>query len=60
MVFPTFFNFSLVSVSRGSSPVTALRLVTAVASLVMEHGLWGAQASVVQSLKLPGSRAQAQ
>ena len=60
VVFPTFFSLSLVSVSRGSSPVTARRLITAVASLVVEQGLWGAPASAVRSLQLPGSRAQAQ
>ena len=40
---------------------TALhRLLAVMASLVVEQGLWGAPASAVRSLQLPGSRAQAQ
>ena len=39
-------GFSLVSVSWGSSLVVAYRLLTAAASLVAEHGLQGAWASV--------------
>ena len=34
-------------VSRGYSPVVGLGFLTAVASLVAEHGLWGEQASVL-------------
>ena len=33
-------GFSLVSASRGSSPVSVHWLLIAVASLVVEHGLW--------------------
>ena len=40
-------GFSLVVASRGCSLVAVLRLLTEVASLVEEHGLWGARASVV-------------
>ena len=39
-------GFSLVEASRGYSRVSASRLLIVVASLVAEHGLWGAQASV--------------
>ena len=38
---------SLLAVSRGFSLVVMLRLLTAAASLVAEHGLQGTQASVV-------------
>ena len=39
-------GFSLVEASRGYSRVSACRLLIVVASLVAEHGLWGAQASI--------------
>ena len=42
---------------RGSSLVVVVGLLTAVASLVAEHGLSGTEASVAA---LPGSGAQAQ
>ena len=40
-------DFSLVSVSRGYSPVAVHRHLTEVASLVAEHGLYGTWASGV-------------
>ena len=40
-------GFSVVAESRGSSLVAVHRLLIAVASLVAEHGLWGARASAV-------------
>ena len=40
-------GLSLLAVSRGFSLVVMLRLLTAAASLVAEHGLQGTQASVV-------------
>ena len=40
-------GLSLVAVSRAHSLAVVHRLLTAVASLVAEHGLWGVQASVV-------------
>ena len=40
-------GFSLVAASRGYSLVALLRLLTAVASLVLEHGLQSVQASAV-------------
>ena len=40
-------HFSLVATSRGYSLVAVCMLLTEVASLVEEHGLWGARASVV-------------
>ena len=40
-------DFSLIVASRGYSLVTVPRLLTAVASLVAEHRLWCARASVV-------------
>ena len=43
--------FSLVA-SRVFSPVAVPRLLIVVASLVMEHGLWGARASVVSACGL--------
>ena len=48
--------FFLVVGSRGYSAVAVLGLLAAVASVV-EHRLWGTQASVVAA---PGLRAQAQ
>ena len=52
-------GFSLVVGSKSYSLVKALGLLIAVASLIAEHGLWGAQASVVQASGLSscGSRA---
>ena len=41
-----FHRLSLVAVSRGYSRVAARGLLTAVASLVTEHGFWGTRASV--------------
>ena len=43
-------QLSLVAVSRGYSLVSALGLLLAVVSFVVEHRLWGAQASVVACL----------
>ena len=45
-------GLSLVLESRGCSLVAACRLLTAVASLVAEHRLWGTQASVVSACRL--------
>jgi len=58
-------SLSLVAASRGYSLVGVLGLLSAVASLVVEHGLEGSQASVVamrepNSWHLLGSRAQGQ
>ena len=50
-------GFSLVATSRACSLVAASRLLIAVASLVAEHGLQGAEA---QQLRLTGTRAWAQ
>ena len=50
-------GFSLAVASRGCSPVAGCGLLTAVAPLVAEHGLWYPQTSVLQ---LPGSRALTQ
>ena len=48
-----------VAASRGSSLVAVCMLLTEVASLVEEHGLWGARASVVvaHGFSSRGSRA---
>ena len=43
---------SLVAESRNYSPVLGLGLLTAVASLVVEHGLFGKRASVVAACRL--------
>ena len=40
-------GFSLVAAGRGSTPVVMCRLLTAVTSLPVEHGLSGTWASVV-------------
>ena len=40
-------RLSLVAASRGYSGVAARGLLTAVASLVAEHGFWGTRASAV-------------
>ena len=58
-------GYSLAVVSKGCSAVVACGLLVAVASLVVERGLWGARALVVaahrlSSLWLLGFRAQAQ
>ena len=50
-------GFSLVAANGGYSLVVMCGLLIVVASLVVEHGLQGMQASVDV---LPGSRAQAQ
>ena len=39
--------FSLVVASGGYSPLVVRGLLTVVASLIAEHGLWGARASVL-------------
>ena len=39
-------GFSLVEASGDSSPVAVLGPLIMVASLIVEHGLWGARASV--------------
>ena len=43
--------------SGGNSVVVVLGLLTAVASLAVEHGLWGARTSVVRGLSSCGSQA---
>ena len=40
-------DLSLVAVRGGCSPVALRKLLTAVISLVAEHGLWGMQASAL-------------
>ena len=50
-------GFSLVAASRGYSVVVVHWLLTTVAPLAPEHGLWYPQTSVVAA---PGSRAAAQ
>ena len=50
-------GFSLVAASGGYSLVAVFRLLTAVASLVVEHG---SRARGLQYLQLPSSRAQTQ
>ena len=52
-------GFSLVVVNGGYSQNVVLRLLIAVASLV-EHGLWGTQASVVVAHGLSSCGSQAQ
>ena len=57
-------RFSLAAESRGYSLDVMLGLLTGVASLVAEHGLWGVPASAAAvcglSNWIPGSRVQAQ
>ena len=43
-------DFSLVALNGGYSPAVVCRLLIVVASLAAEHGLQGAQASVVATL----------
>ena len=57
MLHGLFSSFSLAVASRGCSPVRGRGLLTAVAPLVAEHGLWCPQTPV---LRLLGSRAPAQ
>ena len=57
MLHGLFSSFSLAVASRGCSPVGGRGLLTAVAPLVAEHGLWCPQTPVLQLL---GSRAPAQ
>ena len=45
-------DFSLVAVSRGSSAVVVHGFLIALASLLVEHGLWDVQASAVGALGL--------
>lgn len=45
-------DFSLVATSRGYSLVAGRRLLTTVAPLVPEHGLWRPQTSVVAASRL--------
>ena len=52
-------GFSLVAAGQGYSLVVALRLPTAVASLVAEHRLLGAQASVAVGRRLSSYSSQA-
>ena len=52
-------GFSLVAAGQGYSLVVALRLPTAVASLVAEHRLSGAQASVAVGRWLSSCSSQA-
>ena len=52
-------GFSLVAAGQGYSLVVALRLPTAVASLVAEHRLLGAQASVAVGRWLSSCSSQA-
>ena len=52
-------GFSLVAVSRGCSLVAVLRLVIMVASLVVEHRLWGMPAPVVVTCGLSSCGFQA-
>ena len=52
-------GFFLVEASRDCSPVVVCGLLVEVASLVAEHGLWGARASVVVALGLSSCRSRA-
>ena len=51
-VFTAAHELSLVAMSKGYSLVAVLRLLTEVASLIVEHVLWGVQASVVTAHSL--------
>ena len=53
-------GFFLAVESRGSSLVVVRGLLIAVASLLAEHGLWGAQASVAVARVLSNCGTQAQ
>ena len=52
-------GFFLVEASRDCSPVVVCGLLVDVASLVAEHGLWGARASVIVALRLISCRSRA-
>ena len=52
-------GFFLVEASRDCSPVVVCGLLVEVASLVAEHGLWGARASVVAVRGLSSCGSQA-
>ena len=52
LVFVAVLRLSLVSASRGCSLAAGHRLLTAVVSLVAEHGLYGTRASVVMAHEL--------
>ena len=53
-------GFFLAVESRGSSLVVVCGLLIVVASLLAEHGLWGAQASVAVARVLSNCGIQAQ
>ena len=52
-------DFSLAAASGGHSPVAVCRLLPALASLVGEHGLWGAQSVLAVACGLSGCDSRA-